>query len=345
MADYNFSGLRKTDDPNTETTTPSGLAGMLHSMLPAGTLPKSFGQAPIDYLSALSSYTSPFPGHPTEDTLGAGRDLAKYGIPAAAGLAGASMGPVGSTVLGAGGELAGQWASGSPLDAQAAGISGALGGLGAVGGRIVSGASRAVRSMFPSTERAIDAAVNSGEVVPTTNIRTALDDIMTRMSRGGVGTGSEPTAGFEKLRKFATKFENTTNVAMPLDQVATMRDELGQLMVELKPGSPAFHKAQVLYGSLMSDLREAAAQGLAPSATGYLRAMTDKHIAHSLVPESMLERIMLYGLGSYGLGSGSPGALLPAAGLLGARAFRATPPSVLENVGAGAAIGANPYRK
>lgn len=334
---WDFSGVRRADEAATATATSSDLGSTLTGLLPQGTaMPQSFGSAPIDYLTAATNWLQPTMGGLSEEKLGAGRTLARHGIPIAAGVAGSFAGPLGAGLASAGGELAGQWAAGDDPNFTQAGLSGALGAGGAIAGRALSGVGRiaeaGVRRMPAAQALGVRAPYETAETlgaIEYSTLRSTVDQMRNRIT-ATVGTELRPVpTGTNKLLNELDELSDAIERQAP---AAGIRDLIGRFIQENKQ----MPQARGLYGALMSDLRQAGATGNS-AATSFLRDLTNDSITRQLVPESWLERMLLYGVGGGGMLTGNPVAAAAPLALLGGRAFMHTPPSMLEPLAVGGA--------
>jgi hypothetical protein len=320
-----------------ETTTATDLPSTLRDMLPVN-------MSSSQQVSSLEGLTSPSPWDPYgHDTW---QSVAQKGLPMAGGMLGSAAGPLGAGAGASLGEAGAELLTGQPLSPTRIGLSGALSAGGAMAGRALSGVSRIAETGVrnsPAAQalgvRAPYATGDSQDVVSLDALKSTVDNLSSKWNAIVPSTVRPvPTQAGKLVSELDELKDILATSQRPLSEVTTIRRLIGTFI----EGNKTLPEAKALYGALMSDLRQAAPQS--PDVASYLHDLGNDKIVRSLFPENMLERMLLYG--SAGIMSmGNPAVAAAPAGLLGLRAFRATPPSMLDTLGAGAATLVNPYRR
>lgn len=354
---WNFSGVEQysqqmdtpPDTPQTDTANTWSLGSTLAKLLPQG---------PV---------TDPM----TDPTLGQPRGLIpqeqftpRNGLPIAGGIIGSALGPAGtgfgagmgslavSALGGMAGEAAGEVAGGESLQPGRILGAGAINAAGTMGGRVLAGAGRMVESglrRMPMAQaaglRGAYSTADAAESIPLTNLKGTVDDMLNRL-HSVLGPDEAPaTTGIRRLVKELEEIGGAVSMGeRSMRDVSTIRELLGRFIQENKH----LPQARALYGSLMSDLRMAAAGG-STNAGAYLRDLENDAIARGLMPEGWVERSILAGTAGVGAYTLNPMAAAPAALWLGGRALSRVPPSPIEPIlsGAGQAYQSsrNPFRQ
>jgi hypothetical protein len=374
MADWNFSGVDQysqglTQSPVTVTTTPADLTNDLSTAIMAtNPLPDNigkpppqdpmFGQAPVDYMSWLTSYMGGM-GAPSESYLQAGRDVARTGLPMLGGVAGSMLPYLGGIPGGAAGsalgEAAGQWAAGDTINPSKVGIAGALGAAGGIAGR---GVEMGTRMLGHGIKGALGTVTGSLDESPValTAFQQALNAAQKDFQRVGMyAKGHAATTPANAVLAQLTELQNVMGQvntgAVPLKTADMLRQIVGGYYDVNKTAALPSKLRDQLYAAIMGDLRTAA--GTNPQVGPYLDDLANAYIARGLMPTGAMEKFG--GLGAAAMAAPlyasqqNPWAALGPLGLalaaLMGRGMARTPVGLAEPLSVGASqSGLNPYK-